>query len=145
MGKNGYKNGAVFMVMICVMKIACKKHQQLLLLRFTMDARDEGAKLCFISISTRSPINGLMKNEKIDVKEKSKLHASFHKSVLLFRRLGNEFMINFYRFSLKSWFQFGLPLATDPPRQDTEKETSMVESFLSFILIILSQRVFIGE
>ena len=49
------------------------------------------------------------------------------------------------RFSLTSWFQFGVPVAISPTRQDIDKETSMLEGFLSLILILLSQRVFIGE
>ena len=49
------------------------------------------------------------------------------------------------RFSLTSWFQFGVPVAISPTRQDIDKETSMLEGFFSLILILLSQRVFIGE
>eukprot|EP00795_Rhopilema_esculentum_P014545 gene14545-5613_t len=48
------------------------------------------------------------------------------------------------RFSLGAWFQFGKPVADSPQRQDIDKENSMVESFLSFILILVSQRVLSG-
>eukprot|EP00794_Sanderia_malayensis_P003219 gene3219-3696_t len=48
------------------------------------------------------------------------------------------------RFSLNSWFHFGKLVASDSKLSNLEKEKQTAEGFLSFILTLLSQRVFSG-